>query len=82
MVQRAKALMQELNSLLSDDGPWLFGLQSPSALDAHLVVFLSRMRDVGRGELIPERLGTYVDRAVDTQEWKQTMDGRKTMISK
>jgi hypothetical protein len=34
-------------------GPWLFGLENPTALDAHLVFFIWRMRDVGRHELIP-----------------------------
>jgi hypothetical protein len=37
-------------------GPWLFGLENPTALNARLVIFIGRMRDVGRHELIPLRV--------------------------
>ena len=63
-------------------GPWLFGLTHPTALDAHLVVFIGRMRDVGREGLIPERLGAYADRAMAGPEWGDVMQGRRTMIGK
>ena len=63
------------------EGPWLFGLAQPTALDAHLVAFIARMRDIGRGDaLIPERLGKYADAAMERKGWDETMQGRVTMI--
>ncbi|KIY00911.1 uncharacterized protein Z520_03577 [Fonsecaea multimorphosa CBS 102226] len=64
----------------TSSGPWLFGLTSPSALDAHLVVFVARMRDVGRANIIPETISDYADRAMALPEWQAVMEGRKTMI--
>jgi hypothetical protein len=90
MNQRAKVLLSELCSLLPSEtytpegiskGKWLFGLQQTSALDAHLVPFIARMRDVGKEALIPEELGEYADRAMAEKEWQDVMGGRKTMIA-
>lgn len=52
------------------------------ALDAHLVVFIARMRDVDSFELIPQRLAQYADTAMESAEWKQVMGGRRTMMAK
>ena len=70
------------SSILSNgaSGPWLLGLAQPSALDAHLITFIARMRDVGRKEIVPEALGRYVDAAMEQEEWRDMMQGRKTMI--
>jgi hypothetical protein len=88
MSERARLLMEEFQSLLpgailsnSTSGPWLFGLTQPSALDAHLIIFIARMRDVGREEIVPEALGRYVDKAMERDEWRDLMQGRKTMIA-
>jgi hypothetical protein len=94
MNQRAKVLLSELCSLLPSEthtseaiskgekGKWLFGLQQATALDAHLIVFIARMRDVGKAAIIPEELGAYADRAMAEIEWQDVMKGRKTMIAK
>ena len=91
MNHRAKVLLFELCSLLPSEtstsegtrkSKWLFGLQQPTALDAHLIVFIARMRDVGMSAIIPEALGVYADRAMAEKEWHKVMGGRKTMISK
>lgn len=66
----------------SGQGPWLFGLESPTALDAHLVVFIERMREVGRGELIPAGLQAYADKAKAGKAWEGVMQGRRTMAGK
>lgn len=87
-IAQATALTSELESLLppnasgSAHGPWLFGLEHPTALDTHLIVFINRMRDVGREAIIPERLGAYADVAMERKEWVDLMQGRKTMIGK
>jgi len=68
--------MEEFQALLPEgtdgkgSGRWLFGLEKPSALDAHLVTFIKRMRDVGRKEIVPEALGNYADAAMAGEEWR------------
>lgn len=75
----AAQLMTRLESLLNaSQTPWLFGLESPSALDAHLVVFIARMQDIGRGDVIPSALQNYGERAMNGPEWHEVMQGRHT----
>ena len=54
---------------------WLFGLDRASALDAHLIVFIARMRDVGRNDLIPESFHKYTMKAMEGKEWKDVQTG-------
>ncbi|KAK4945197.1 hypothetical protein LTR10_015623 [Elasticomyces elasticus] len=75
-------LMTTLAGHLSGRGPWLFGYDHPSALDAHLVVFIARMQDVGQDELIPDALKAYARTACATPEYMTIMDGRRTIPSK
>ena len=76
---RAKRLLSKLDALVIDSkSQWLFGEQ-PSALDAHLIPFVARMRDVGRASLIPPALGAYADRAIRGEEWTKLMAGRTTL---
>jgi hypothetical protein len=80
--------MQKIEPLLGEaldfaKEHWLFNLQHPTALDAHLVVFIRRMCDVGRDALIPEALRSYAERATLTPEWAKVMEGRRsTMVPK
>jgi len=79
-VSKAAAYLEEVASFLTPDaGPWMFGQQKPTALDAHLVVMIARLQDVGRDSIIPEALKEYGDRAMNTPEWIEVMDGRRTM---
>ncbi|CRG87495.1 hypothetical protein PISL3812_04513 [Talaromyces islandicus] len=88
MERRTRDLMKKIEPLLSAaqdlaKNDWLFNLQQPTALDAHLVVFIQRMRDVGREALIPETLRRYAEKATKTPEWAQVMGDRKsTMVPK
>ncbi|KAI1617798.1 hypothetical protein EDD36DRAFT_459471 [Exophiala viscosa] len=75
-------LMTSLAGYLSDRGPWLFGSDHPSALDAHLVVFIARMQDVGKDVLIPDALQAYARKAFATAEFEAAMGGRRTLPSK
>ncbi|EMC95910.1 hypothetical protein BAUCODRAFT_34669 [Baudoinia panamericana UAMH 10762] len=77
--ERAKDIAAKLESTLQSGKQWLFGSDRPSALDAHLAVYLARLRDVKREDLIPGRLGTYLEHAMSMPEWEQVMQGRKTM---
>ncbi len=81
--EKARALLAELDELLPAEGsagPWLLGLEHPSGLDTNLVVFIRRMQDGGRGELVLEGLKVYVDRARVALEWERVMQGRETMV--
>ena len=82
MEEQAKTLMAKLDRFKSTEGSsgWLFGLSNPTAIDAHLVVFIARMQDAGRLELIPEYFREYAERAKATPEWKEVMRGYQTMF--
>ena len=74
--QRTITLLRKLEGHLStSQSGWLFGFDTPSALDAHLVVFLARMRDVGRNDLIPEIFEKYALRALEGDAWKEVQSG-------
>lgn len=78
-VKRAHSIMSTLDSLLIEgQGPWLHG-RDATALDAHVVMFLARLQDVGRANLIPTRLRRYLAMAMETSEWKAVMAGKRTM---
>lgn len=79
MEERARNLLLKIEGLVSEPpSQWLFG-QKPSALDAHLIPFIARLREVGREYLIPQALGRYADWAMGGNEWTELMDGRPTM---
>ena len=77
--EKAKKLMLHLEEMLPESQTgWLFGLDEPSALDTHLVVFIARMCDVNRPNLIPERLQQYGKRAMASKTWQDLMKGTTT----
>ena len=78
--ENARKLMAALNDRLAEPHGWIYS-GKPTALDAHLVPFIARMIDVGRGKLIPEKLHEYGNWAMKREEWVKMMNGRKgTMI--
>lgn len=91
MRENAKVFLEKMELLLSSNsangtqsdiigrGPWIFGFEHPTALDAHLAVFIQRMRDVGRNDLIPNGLDKYANWVTSTAAWKNLMQDRKTM---
>jgi hypothetical protein len=80
-IERSRALLSTLESTLCGQGssPWLFGFNGPTALDAHVVVFINRLRNVGRANLISSTLAKYADVAMDTPGWRQLMDGGRAV---
>lgn len=86
MSERARKLMERFGSLVTwppsrgeSSDSWLFNLPHPTALDAHLTVFIARMLDVKKSEIIPEWLKNYAARVMETNEWKNVMQGRGTV---
>ncbi|KAK4574113.1 hypothetical protein LTR86_001874 [Recurvomyces mirabilis] len=79
--KRASAFSEKCEHMLLPGQTWLFGTQLPTALDAHLVVFLARMKDLKRTDLVPGKLGEYLERATNDREWLEVMKGRtSTMV--
>ncbi|KPI36525.1 uncharacterized protein AB675_4437 [Cyphellophora attinorum] len=78
---KAKRLFAKLESLLHES-PWLLGLKQPTALDAHAVILIARLSDVGRTAIVPKRLQMYAGAAFETPVLQSVMQGRRTMISK
>lgn len=75
-VEHSRALLSTLESTLCSEGssPWLFGFERPTALDAHVVVFINRLRDVGRAKLISSTMAKYADVAMESSGWRKLMD--------
>ena len=42
----------------------------PTAVDAHLIVFVGRLLDVGRDDPVPDALRKYAAKAMEQTEWK------------
>lgn len=77
----ARKLLASLEGMLDSPNGWLYGTE-PTALDAHLIVFIARMTDVGRDNLISQKLKDYGAWAMHGNEWTAMMGGRKTMAPK
>ncbi|KIM96717.1 hypothetical protein OIDMADRAFT_182909 [Oidiodendron maius Zn] len=85
---KATSFLSKLTELLehtsngsSNTSQWIFGSLEPTALDAHTIPFLARLFDVGREDMVSERLKTYACRAFKTKAWIDMMGGRKTVFS-
>ena len=77
--KKALELMKEFETMLNGTKTgWCLGFDQPSALDAHLVVFIARMFDVKRANLVPDRVKEYAEVAMKGEEWKAVMQGRNT----
>ena len=86
---RAKTLMEKFEAQITwppsrgaKAESWIFDLPHATALDAHLAVFIARMLDVGRENIIPDKLKKYAERVTQTVEWNSVMQGRRTMVAR
>ena len=57
---------------------WIFG-NEPTALDAQMVVFVARLIDANRRDLIPAEALDIGQRAMELPEWHAVMQGRRTL---
>lgn len=79
-IKRTKQWMAEIQPLVAQSKTgWCFDTTEPNALDAHLVVFLARLHDVRRDNLVPESVRKYGEVAMNQKAWKNTMEDRRTM---
>ncbi|KAH8812214.1 hypothetical protein F5884DRAFT_784746 [Xylogone sp. PMI_703] len=79
---RTRSILKKMEDLLNQQPPesWVFGSSSPTALDAHLIIFIARLCDIGRKDLIPKRVLEYGEMATKTPEWDQVMQGKRTVL--
>jgi hypothetical protein len=69
--EKARNLLMELEKLLVPGaGPWLYSATVPTALDAHLVAFIARLRDLRKEDLVPQALI-----GIATKPWKLQSGG-------
>ena len=61
--------------------PWLFGTEYGTALDAHLLILLARLEDVGGEKVVHPRILAHGHAIMDGALWKSFMQGRATMAS-
>ena len=79
-IKRTEAIMDELHYILEQSqSGWFFGVEQPSALDAHVLGFIARLQDVGRDGLIPADLMQWADNFMQRREWKDLMKGVRTL---
>lgn len=72
-----KKFLPRVQSLLEKNGAsakdaYLFG-PNPTVLDAHVLVFLCRLCDVHRSELVPTTLQEWVENFRNRAAWKEVM---------
>lgn len=74
-----KEFAAKLANLLEDSKtPYFLSVGQPSALDGHVVVFIARMNDIGRSDLLPAKLKSYGEKAFAGQAWRDLMQGMST----
>lgn len=78
-MQEARTFFTHIEELMDSDGPWIWGRHGPTALDTHTITFLARLEDVQHKQFFTEKLTPYYKRAIDTEVWKNMMQGRSTM---
>jgi hypothetical protein len=79
IVQSAQLLGEAEELLQASHSGWVLNTPHPTALDAHLIVFVARLKNAGRGELVPARVLGYADGAMDISAWKDMMQGKQTI---
>lgn len=79
-IDNTKVFLDEISQRLeSPKTGWILDTTEPTALDAHVVVFICRLQDIHRENLIPDRVHQYADVAMQQSAWKETMEGRRTL---
>jgi hypothetical protein len=69
----------ELVMARNNNGPWIYGSYGPTALDAHFIIFLRRMKDVGYYDIFTESISRYLTDAEKTPEFQHILQGRDTV---
>lgn len=79
-IEKTTNLLHEISEMLRvSQTDWVLDTTHPTALDAHIIVFVARLKDAGREELVPARIVDYADKQMDTVVWKDMVQGRGTV---
>jgi hypothetical protein len=79
-IDKTRDLMHDIGEILqASRTDWILNATHPTALDAHIIVFVARLKDAGRGELMPARIVDYADRQMDTVVWEELVQGQGTV---
>jgi hypothetical protein len=77
---QTKDLLHEIGKTLQESQTdWILNTSHPTALDAHFIVFVARLKDAGRGELVPARTREYAVKQMNTAAWQAMMQGQGTV---
>ena len=82
-IAESKIFLEEVDMVLSKwgtEGNWLFGA-TPTSLDAHVIVFIARLRETGIENIILGSVSRYADTVMAMPEWKKLMNGKHTSYS-
>ena len=73
-------LLHEIGEVLQvSQTDWILSTTLPTALDAHIIVFVARLKDAGRRELVPGRIIDYANKQMETAVWKKMVQGQGTV---
>jgi hypothetical protein len=79
-IVQTKDLLHEIGDMLQESQTdWILNTTHPTALDAHVIVFVARLRDADRGELVPARINDYAVKQMETYVWKVMVQGQGTV---
>ena len=79
-ISRTNGLMDEVGGLLQRSSTnWILGTSEPTAFDSHFVTFVARLQDIKRNELIPNKVAQFAEKAMESSELKDVMQGRTTL---
>ena len=80
---KASDFMSRVTTLLESSAgtgsPWISGTKLPTALDAHTVMFVARLLDVGRENMVGSALRKYTDNIFKMEVWTELMKGKTTV---
>lgn len=77
---QTKNLLHEIDEVLQvSQTDWILSTTLPTALDAHVIVFVARLKDAGRRELVPGCIIDYANKQMKTAVWEEMVQGQGTV---
>ncbi|OQV08105.1 Glutathione S-transferase, domain-containing protein [Cladophialophora immunda] len=62
----------------TEGSPWLLGGEHPTALDAHVAVFVARLQETEHEDLVPEGMNRWAKPIMALPEWETLLKGKPT----
>ena len=79
-IGKTRDLLHDIGEMLQvSETNWILDTAHPTALDAHIIVFVARLEDAGHRELVPARIVDYAHRQMDTVVWKEVVQEHGTV---